>query len=495
MVWCMVCGTPCTLCSICGIVPICADHISSHSRNGYCFPFLITKSEGKGRYYVATRDIQPLELILSEQPASTGPYTKTLPQCLGCGIRGPLTVTCKVCGFPLCQESCAQGIHQIECAVFKKAGLKVKIKRLEKENPSYAPISVLRLLHLRSTNPAVYQELMKFEHHNTLRKEEEPELWEYHQQNIVYFLIKVCSIEISVIELNQIVGAMFTNCLDLEVPANFGRQNGFYPTYAYMNHTCRCNTKTIKFPDQHLEVRAQVFIRRGEEISTQYLLPLKPTFIRRPMLRNKWFFDCNCPRCLDPTELGSFFSALLCKKAGCRGAVVPGNPVDGESDWACLACGATIEVSLVVRIISTIAHQIENPSWRNLDLIMCYERLACVYSALIHPSNYLMHQLKEKLGILYGNVPSQPLSALSRPQLDRKIQVCMDVTDTLELLDPGYSRMKAKLQNEQIRARRLSVGMDVDKKLLPRKCLDKVEEESQRLEEYLQLYRNIFFNK
>ena len=28
----------------------------------------------------------------------------------------------------------------------------------------------------------------------------------------------------------------------------------------------------------------------------------------------KWMFDCNCSRCCDPTECGSFISALLCKK-------------------------------------------------------------------------------------------------------------------------------------------------------------------------------------
>ena len=27
----------------------------------------------------------------------------------------------------------------------------------------------------------------------------------------------------------------------------------------------------------------------------------------------QWFFDCNCVRCTDPTECGSYISALLCK--------------------------------------------------------------------------------------------------------------------------------------------------------------------------------------
>jgi len=34
---------------------------------------------------------------------------------------------------------------------------------------------------------------------------------------------------------------------------------------------------------------------------------------RRTKLREKWFFDCSCSRCSDPTELGSHASSLLCQ--------------------------------------------------------------------------------------------------------------------------------------------------------------------------------------
>lgn len=33
---------------------------------------------------------------------------------------------------------------------------------------------------------------------------------------------------------------------------------------------------------------------------------------RRSKLHDKWFFDCNCPRCASPTELDSFTSVHLC---------------------------------------------------------------------------------------------------------------------------------------------------------------------------------------
>ena len=137
----------------------------------------------------------------------------------------------------------------------------------------YAAVTVIRLLELKRTQPDVFARLMRLEDHNEKRKEEEADLWSYHQQHVVTFLKKVnwwtncqykiflsqvCHMDNSESEILSVLGKMFTNCGDLELPATQGRGNGFYPTYANMNHSCRANTKTFKYPDQRLEVRAQV---------------------------------------------------------------------------------------------------------------------------------------------------------------------------------------------------------------------------------------------
>ena len=60
-----------------------------------------------GRFFVATRDISPLELVLIDQPAVVGPATKTKPICLEC-LKGPLSLStsirCEGCHFPMCQN-------------------------------------------------------------------------------------------------------------------------------------------------------------------------------------------------------------------------------------------------------------------------------------------------------------------------------------------------------------------------------------------------------
>ena len=41
--------------------------------------------------------------------------------------------------------------------------------------------------------------------------------------------------------------------------------------YCLINHACFNNTNYVKFPDLRLELRAQLPIRKGEEIFTRYI--------------------------------------------------------------------------------------------------------------------------------------------------------------------------------------------------------------------------------
>ena len=182
---------------------------------------------------------------------------------------------------------------KVERKYFKRAGWDFDFKK-----DSYAALTVLRLLDMKETNPEVWERFQRLEDHNEARREEEPELWEYHEKHIVSFITEKLGLkEFSVDEVRGAVGKMFTNCGDLELSPAHARGCGYYPTYANMNHNCRANTKTFKYAsDQRLEVRAQEAITSGQEISTQYVTSMKATFARRPVLRAKWYFDCGCDR-------------------------------------------------------------------------------------------------------------------------------------------------------------------------------------------------------
>jgi len=55
------------------------------------------------------------------------------------------------------------------------------------------------------------------------------------------------------------------------------------------------------------------------------------------LLSSYWFFDCECPRCLDPTEMGSLMSAVKCSDCE-SGNLLPIDPKDLDSDWLCSQC-------------------------------------------------------------------------------------------------------------------------------------------------------------
>ena len=46
---------------------------------------------------------------------------------------------------------------------------------------------------------------------------------------------------------------------------------------------------------------------------------------------------CSCTRCKDPTEFGSYLSALICEKCNVKksSSILPHDPLDQDSYWHC----------------------------------------------------------------------------------------------------------------------------------------------------------------
>jgi hypothetical protein len=62
-----------------------------------------------------------------------------------------------------------------------------------------------------------------------------------------------------------------------------------------------------------MEIRAQVPIKVGTELTIQYNSLLLGNRKRRELFRNIWYFDCKCSRCSDATEMGSYLNGLACQ--------------------------------------------------------------------------------------------------------------------------------------------------------------------------------------
>ena len=77
-----------------------------------------------------------------------------------------------------------------------------------------------------------------------------------------------------------------------------------------------------------------------------------------------------------------------------------------------------------------------------------YESLIYKLSLILHPYNYLILDIKQKLALLYGNIPQFSMDTMSRPAKQRKVQLCMDVMDCLgkvRILKMKMMKIKKKL--------------------------------------------------
>ena len=124
-----------------------------------------------GRYVVATRDIEPLELIIKDKPGILGPNQKTAPACLECLQPVNGEYLCPECSLPLCGSNCTNGRNHLpECHVFSQklpTNFKFRInfedKKWENNNsPSseYSCITPLRALKLKNNNPEMWSRLL-----------------------------------------------------------------------------------------------------------------------------------------------------------------------------------------------------------------------------------------------------------------------------------------------------------------------------------------------
>lgn len=105
------------------------SHDDLHRSNGQCFPILVRENPQVGRYLVAAKRLEPLDLILREETALPhGPlHCNGVLVCVGCckPIQDGLDFKCERCGVLLCSQECQdQEIHKdYECPLLQEKSL------------------------------------------------------------------------------------------------------------------------------------------------------------------------------------------------------------------------------------------------------------------------------------------------------------------------------------------------------------------------------------
>ncbi|XP_017853974.1 SET domain-containing protein SmydA-8 [Drosophila busckii] len=409
-----------------------------------------------GRCLATTEAVEHGELVVEELPFAYGPKRDSGIVCLGCyrylqfGEDGDSVDRCELCDWPLC-SNCAQDAasdHLAECEIF--AAARVTFAGNVSDDgvcPQLDCITPLRVLLAKELQPTRWDnEVAPMEHHDQARRENS-ELWHADRVNIAQYLRGPCRLAERFSEelIMQVVGILEVNAFEARTTQGYPLRC-LYPYTGILAHSCVPNTARSIHPSEGFKIRlhAMVDLAAGEQLRHSYTYTLDGTAQRQSHLLEGKFFQCQCERCLDATELQTHFSSLKCGQCT-EGWLLPKLPTDKDSSWHCRACGHSTSNEEVQQLIKALQAEIgqvqalEQGSKRLEEA----ERLLRKYKSLLHPAHYLATSLRQLLVELYGRVQGYEMAQLTDQQLARKVELCREVLAVLNVFEPGQSRARA----------------------------------------------------
>ncbi|XP_059610034.1 SET domain-containing protein SmydA-8-like [Phlebotomus argentipes] len=452
---CPVCGVEAFLkCAGCKNVVYCGkDHQKIHWRKGHkvmCKCFELKVDEVMGRYLVATRDIKQGEVILKERPMVIGPKINSRVLCLGCHRFLSLQpkqknyYKCSQCNWPLCGASCEQSfVHQAECSLMASRKFKAQINASpgdeNKREAAYCAIVPLRCCLLKQSDPLDFERMLDLQSH--LERRIDTPLYRILKANLLTFIRTILKVDIDEETVMKIAAILDTNTFEIRHQHRNIKIRGLYPTAAMISHSCVPNTAHTFSEDFDFILIATVAITKGSPIFTTYGQTLEATLQRREHLRQNKFFDCFCERCGDPTELSTFAGSFICSKCN-SGKMIPMNPFEDAAPWKCSACELTIPAQQVIKGNKAIQMEIAALDQHSPKE---FEAFLIKYRDVLHGTNTHMLQVKYALSQLYGNIPGYFPAELSDAALIRKIDICRELLEVGNLVEPGLSFFRGYL--------------------------------------------------
>jgi len=432
-------------------------------------PYKIIRDEVVGRHMVATRDIKPGEVIFEEPPLTYGPSDNTKSICLGCyEMVTKATPPCvKGCGYPMCSQECSDipEHRDNECQMLRDNGYKCGSNVTAED---YAIISPMRTLAMKRNNHPNWDLVWMHMSHQEAR--EKSTYWTKNTNRIIDKLriaiglsdpeeIQLVKIILGIHLVNDFEITPYFRNFELGYETTEGAQSirGLFALASMPSHNCVANA-THDFSNRQdgfkMTMRAVVKIPKGADITHSYTEPLDSIMTRRALLKMGKFFDCNCKRCNDPTELGTYTSALICQKCYTKGGkdskqgrILPESLAKEDAMWKCESCDLRMSAENVAKICTKIKFQSEaldaNPNIKE------YESFVAKYSGkVLHPNHVLMVDKQYNLAKMYGRMAGYEADVMTDDQLKRKQHLCETVLKVLDKIMPGRMRKRAMMMYE-----------------------------------------------
>lgn len=202
-------------------------------------------------------------------------------------------------------------------------------------------------------------------------------------------------------------------------------------TTSLFSHSCAPNANWAIgcSPEFIMKVRATVDIKPGEMISVPYTYDHMNYGTYGRVIRQQ-SFKCQCRRCLDPTELETYNSAIKCYKCH-QGLVLPLNPTDIKGEWECKQCLSIFKGDLVILFVEALADEVEN-----CEGVEELEMFINTHSdKTLHANHWILNLAANS--ILSHRAHS--LGTLGREELERFLGHCFYILRILDVLAPGIS--------------------------------------------------------
>ena len=375
-----------------------------------CLMFRVEERPGVGRCCVAASDLQPGDLVMEDTAVMVAPGGGER-LCLECGQQ--TEERCDHCGLAVC---CEGGQHQVECQ-YKFS--------FPSNTVTHLGVAVVRLLHLEQSWQR--EEVSKLMDHLEGRRCD-PD-WEM-METVADCLQAGLAGSYSRAEILRTAGIVLTNTASCNSLAG-GEDKciGLFPVFSLLSHSCVANTRR-ETDRGRMRVIATVHIKEGEQIVTSYKNPLLGSVSRRCHFPRVWYFDCECARCQDPSELGSHLSTLVCE--GCGELLLPSHPLHHNSPWSCSSCSLSISshqaMARCVRMYRAL-----------LSCPPSHQHLATLLAGLqtvAHPQHYVLLQAKMKFVMLASSEPDV---------LAMQTSLCQEILSVLDLVEPGLTRRRGEI--------------------------------------------------
>ncbi|XP_065342468.1 SET domain-containing protein SmydA-8-like [Cloeon dipterum] len=421
--------------------------------------YVVNQNEQLGRFLAAAKDIKEGEIVFRAEPLVSGLQAGCAPLCLGCygplpEVDDPDQLKCPTCGWFLCSDDCIFSLrHQPECEATARSGVPVNITDPHAHDSLYDCVILIRCLMLKVKDPEKWAKLQNME---TLEGTKRPKLQRRKAKALCALLTARFGLPASQKEMLRLLAVLEVNAYEVRMPTN--NVQAVYPIASLPEHNCMPNTFRMFEKDLSVCVRATQDIPKGGHITVTYTDSLWATPERRAHLFFSKHFLCVCNRCKDPTEMGTFLTALRCQMKDenggstfCQGAVLPVDPLapPAESErqnekevWSCTRCGYKItglKARNVTRRAVDAVHELDDSDESGPRE---YEELLCELQKDLHQTHSTVVDVKHTLIHLYS-----PQYCTNR-KLKRKETLCHEIIRMAEKLFKGISSLKGTVYYE-----------------------------------------------